>query len=254
MKWEPALSTHRCALSNMPWLNFSLLMESLQLKFDCWMQINGDDCVDVSTVHCWGKKCKDGEPGRADFCVKQWSRQPVTAANEFHKKRSMNWLRKSTDHSKGNCCQAWHFTGMCGSHYRCSSISECLCMMVCLRADSRDESSESWNLPETFMTLWERRWGISSHYDSQWNKVHHYEPETKHQSGISSQRFTWKNNFSRKTHGFSFLGCRWCLSHGFPWTWDPYQLKALHCNTQNFERMIKNSSEAQEHSAATSRC
>lgn len=63
-----------------------------------------------------------------------------------------------------------------------------------------------------------------------------------------------KNNFGRKTHGYSFLGCRWCYSYGFPWTWDPHQLKALQCNTQSFERMIKKSSEAQEHSAATSQC
>lgn len=29
------------------------------------------DCVDMSTVCHRAKKCKDGEPGRADWCDKQ---------------------------------------------------------------------------------------------------------------------------------------------------------------------------------------
>jgi hypothetical protein len=38
------------------------------------MQVGyGDDCVDMSTVCHWAKKCKAGEQGRADLCDKQQS-------------------------------------------------------------------------------------------------------------------------------------------------------------------------------------
>jgi hypothetical protein len=58
------------------------------IEFHCQMQVvYGDDCVDVSTVCRWPKKCKAGEQGRPDLCVKQQSRRPLTATNEFHKKK-----------------------------------------------------------------------------------------------------------------------------------------------------------------------
>jgi hypothetical protein len=40
-------------------------------EIHCRMQVvYGDDCVDVSTLRRWAKKCKDGTPERADLCVK----------------------------------------------------------------------------------------------------------------------------------------------------------------------------------------
>jgi hypothetical protein len=49
----------------------------------------------------------------------------------------------------------------------------------------------------------------------------------------------------RKSHGYSFFGHRWCYSHDFL---EPGTIinSALHCNTKNFETIIKKSLEAQE--------
>lgn len=86
-----------------------------------------------------------------------------------------------------------------------------------LYADGRDESFESWNLPATFVTLREQRSGISWQYsDSQWNmgaSLWTLNQALVH--GMSSQRFTGEKKFKNTclgmtTHGYSFLGCRWC--------------------------------------------
>jgi hypothetical protein len=62
---------------------------------------------------------------------------------------------------KEKCCQAWYFTGMCGSHYLCFSVYKGLCKMGFLCADCRDENFECWNLPATSVVIWEQRWEIS---------------------------------------------------------------------------------------------
>ena len=49
--------------------------------------VYGDDCVDMNSVQHWAKKCIDGKSGRADSYDKQQSGQPVTATDEFHKKK-----------------------------------------------------------------------------------------------------------------------------------------------------------------------
>jgi hypothetical protein len=42
------------------------------IEIHCRMQVvYGDDCVDMSTVCRWAKKCKEGQPGRADLCVNE---------------------------------------------------------------------------------------------------------------------------------------------------------------------------------------
>jgi hypothetical protein len=42
------------------------------IEIHCQKQtVYGDNCVDVSTVHHWDKKCKAGELGRGDLCDKQ---------------------------------------------------------------------------------------------------------------------------------------------------------------------------------------
>ena len=51
------------------------------------MQVDNDDCVDVRTVHRWAKKFKNGKPGRADLCDKQWNAWPATATDEFQEIR-----------------------------------------------------------------------------------------------------------------------------------------------------------------------
>ena len=86
-----------------------------------------------------------------------------------------------------------------------------------LYADGRDESFESWNLPATFVTLREQRSGISWQYsDSQWNMgASLWTLNQAPVHGMSSQRFTSEKKFKNpclgtKTHGYSFLGCRWC--------------------------------------------
>jgi hypothetical protein len=49
--------------------------------------VYGDDCVDMNSVQHSAKKCMDRKSGRAYLCVKQQSGQPVTAADELHKKK-----------------------------------------------------------------------------------------------------------------------------------------------------------------------
>jgi len=49
--------------------------------------VYGNDCVDMNSVQRRAKKCMDGKSGQADSYDKQQSGQPVTATNEFHKKK-----------------------------------------------------------------------------------------------------------------------------------------------------------------------
>ena len=49
--------------------------------------VNGVDWVGRNTVHPQAKKCKDGKLESSDLCDKQQSKQLVTAADEFHKKK-----------------------------------------------------------------------------------------------------------------------------------------------------------------------
>jgi hypothetical protein len=49
--------------------------------------VYGDDCVDMNSVQRWAKKFMDGKSGQADLYDKQQSGQPVTATDEFHKKK-----------------------------------------------------------------------------------------------------------------------------------------------------------------------
>jgi hypothetical protein len=49
--------------------------------------VYGDDCVDMNSVQCWAKKCMDGKSGQDESYDKQQSGQPVTATDEFHKKK-----------------------------------------------------------------------------------------------------------------------------------------------------------------------
>ncbi|XP_070617038.1 protein GVQW3-like isoform X1 [Erythrolamprus reginae] len=51
------------------------------------LAVYGVDCVDVSTVRRWAKKCKGGQPGRTDLCDQERSGRPVTATDQFHVKR-----------------------------------------------------------------------------------------------------------------------------------------------------------------------
>jgi hypothetical protein len=67
----------------------------------------------------------------------------------------MDWSKKSSHHSERICCQNWHFARTLGSRYWYSCISEDVCAMRSLRAYGRDGSSETWNLPGTFVALWE---------------------------------------------------------------------------------------------------
>lgn len=48
------------------------------------LAVYGEDCVDVSTVRRWAKKCKGGKPGRTDLCDQERSGRPVTATDQFH--------------------------------------------------------------------------------------------------------------------------------------------------------------------------
>ena len=59
------------------------------------------------------------------------------------RKSLVNWSRRVNGSWMGNCCQAWHFTGACGWHYWCSSLSEGLCKTGSSCADWRDESFKS---------------------------------------------------------------------------------------------------------------
>lgn len=90
-------------------------------------------------------------------------------------------------------------------------------------ADGRDESFERWNLPANFVTLWEQRWGIFSQYgDSWWNMgaslwtQNHQSKQYHHKS--SPVKKIKKPSLGRKSHDYSFLGCRWCYTHWLPWT------------------------------------
>jgi len=49
--------------------------------------VNGDHCVDVSTVRCWVKQFKDGELGQADLSDKTQRGRPVTASDQLHQDR-----------------------------------------------------------------------------------------------------------------------------------------------------------------------
>jgi hypothetical protein len=49
--------------------------------------VYGDDCVDMNSMQHRAKKCMDGKSGHADSCDKQQGGQPVTATDEFHKKK-----------------------------------------------------------------------------------------------------------------------------------------------------------------------
>jgi len=48
-----------------------------------------------------------------------------------------------------------------------------------------------------------------------------------------------KSKLWQEKSRLQFLGCRWCYWHGHHWTWDHHQLRALHCNAQNFETIRK---------------
>lgn len=81
--------------------------------------------------------------------------------------------------------------------------------------------------------------------------VPHCEPETKHQHMDYHHRYSHvkkksKHRLWQEKSWLHFLVLKWCYSRGLPWNWDHHQLTVLHCNTLNFETLIKKSSEAQE--------
>jgi hypothetical protein len=57
--------------------------------------VYSDDCVDISTVHHWTNRCKDGKPEKSDLCDKQRIGWPVTATNEFHKKQVDEMIKEN---------------------------------------------------------------------------------------------------------------------------------------------------------------
>jgi hypothetical protein len=72
--------------------------------------VYSDDCVDVSTVHHWANRHKDGEPGKSDLCDKQQLGQPVTETNEFHKEQVDEMIKENqritqTQTAKGSKAQ-----------------------------------------------------------------------------------------------------------------------------------------------------
>lgn len=51
---------------------FLTLKEIPPTEIHCQMQaVCGDYCVDMSTVHCWAKKWKDGQLERDNLCDKE---------------------------------------------------------------------------------------------------------------------------------------------------------------------------------------
>lgn len=135
---------------------------------------------------------------------------------------------------------------MYGLYYWSFSILEGLCRMVPHIPMARMKSSRV-EIFSTNLTLWEWSSGISSQYCDSWqNMGSSLWPRNKVSvHGITLQGK--KNQNFRGKKGYSFWG--WCYSHGFPWSWGQYLLRVLHCNAQNFETIIKQSSEAQKKNA-----
>lgn len=194
-------------------------------------------------MHHWAKQCKAGELGRVDLYNKEWI---IYESNWWvsHEKIWWNNLRQLVDQSKENYCQVWHFIEMCGLHYWSFSILEGLCRMVPHIPMARMKGSRV-EIFSTNLTLWEWSSGISSQYCDSWqNMGSSLWPRNKvsvHEITLQGGKSKLKLQGEKK--GYSFGG--WCYSHGFPWNWSQYHLRVLHCNTQNFETIIKQSSEAQ---------
>jgi len=55
--------------------------------------VYGDDFVNTNSVQRWAKKCTDGKSGWADSYDKQQSGQPVTANDDFHKKKCEEMIK-----------------------------------------------------------------------------------------------------------------------------------------------------------------
>ena len=149
-------------------INLWLPKESLQLKFTPKYAL-----FMVMTVLMWalcntGPKHTRMVPGRADLCDKQLSGWPVTATDEIHKKKVDKLIKDNEHITQREAAVKLGILQECVDHIiLCPSISEGVCMMGSSHADGTDESFKSWNLPATFVTLREWRWGISSKcYDS----------------------------------------------------------------------------------------
>ena len=57
--------------------------------------VNGDQCVDVSTVRRWVRWLKDGELGQADLSDKTRSGRLVTASDQLHQDRVEELIRRN---------------------------------------------------------------------------------------------------------------------------------------------------------------
>ena len=55
--------------------------------------------------------------------------------------------------------------------------------------------------------------------------------EYHHKSSYKKKKKFKPPGLGRRSHGYSFLGCRWCYPHESPQTWDHHLVKAIHCLT-----------------------
>lgn len=103
MKWKLVLSIPQYALSNPLWDgNFNCSRNPASLIHN-WIQVvYGDDCVYVIT-NIWAKL------ERADLCEQRPGELTVTATTKFHMRKTDGTDKEEL---KGNCCQAWNFTGI----------------------------------------------------------------------------------------------------------------------------------------------
>jgi hypothetical protein len=183
------------------------MIEFLSAKGVCPIEIHsqmqvvyGDDCVGMSIVCHWAKKCNDGQLRRVDLRDKQQSRHSVTATNEFHKKNADKLIKDNcrttwsnisiklgiSEEHLGHVIEVLQYRKVCEqwAPYMLTEVMKALRVNTCQELPSCYENKHEEFL-HSIVTA-----------DKTW--VHQYEPETKCQSTGLGQKNSW----------LVFSGCR----------------------------------------------
>lgn len=186
-------------------------------------------------------------PGRADLCDKQWSGWPVTATGEFHKKKVYELIKDNERITQREAATKLGILQECVDHIIYVLQYWRVCLMGSSYADGTDESFKNWNLPATFVTLWEWRWGISSKYYDSWQNVGAslwtWNQASVHYKASPAKLKIQNPGLGRKNQGYSF-GRLVVYSHRLPWRWDHHQWEWYTATLKTLKQQLRR---AQKH-------